>query len=117
MGRAEEGLIRLGRHLRSLMNFMDVGMLMLAEGLELESANEQALALFDCQGLDELQARWGVYQVQIGAALQEHDVIGKRGGRLDLALQLENRTKPLRLEFYLLEEEDNEGVMVAVLDR
>jgi signal transduction histidine kinase len=100
----------------ALIRVMDVGVVLLTAGHELEFANVPACALLGYDNLEDLQHHWSEFRQLLQPGL-DRCAQGAVGVPLDVEVNAHGRTRKLRFELYRLEEDTCDGVLVLVKDR
>ena len=101
------------RRLGALMKAMNVGVLLLGKGKDLDFANPPARELFGCPEPEELERRWPEISARLDGVLKEEQV----SRQVDVDVPVNGETRRLRLELYRLDEPDAEGYLVLVKNR
>jgi len=101
------------RRLGALMKAMNVGVLLLGRGKDLDFANPPARELFGCPEPEELERRWPEIGARLDGVLEEEQL----SRQVDVDVPADGETRRLRLELYRLDEPDAEGYLVLVKNR
>jgi signal transduction histidine kinase len=101
----------------ALVRVMDVGVVFLTVGHELEFANTSAYALLGYADSEDLQRHWSEFRRLLEPGLDCKRADGTPGLPLDVEVTAQGRTRKLRLELYRLEEDNCDGVLILVKDR
>ena len=101
----------------ALARMMDVGVVLLAPDQDLDFANAPACTLLGYDSCDDLRPHWPEFRRLLQPALDRTCEGQSAGTPLDLEVASAGRTRKLRFELYLLEEEECEGFLVLIKDR
>jgi len=117
MNDKEKATAQSGRWFGALVRVMDVGVVLLTVGHELEFANASACVLFGYADPEDLQCHWSEFRRLLQPGLDCQRADGAAGLPLDVEVAAQGRTRKLRLELYRLEEDNCDGVLVLIKDR
>jgi signal transduction histidine kinase len=105
------------RRFDSLLQVMDVGVLLLNPNKGLDFANPRAQRLLGCADADALQRRWDELRPRLEDRLASCARAGPNGTQLDMDVPTAAGTNRLRIEFYQLTEDECQGHLLLVKNR
>jgi signal transduction histidine kinase len=106
------------RRFDSLMQVMDVGVLLVNANGRLEFASLRAHDLLGCADADGLERRWSDMKPEIGERLTSSpDGAGFGAAAQDIDVPLDSGTSRLRIEFYPLGEDGSQGHLLLLKNR
>ena len=101
----------------ALTRVMEIGVVLLAPDQDLDFANAPACSLLGYDSCEDLRPHWPEFRRLLQPALDRTCEGNAAGTPLDLEVASGGRTRKLRFELYLLEEQACEGFLVLIKDR
>jgi len=99
------------------MRTMEVGVVLLTVGHDLEFANAQACALLGYDDPEDLRHHWAEFQRLLQPGLERKPSDHTAPVALDVEVKASEQNRKLRFEIYRLEEDSCDGLLVLVKDR
>jgi len=99
------------------MRTMEVGVVLLTVGHDLEFANAQACALLGYDDPEDLRHHWAEFQRLLQPGLERKPSDHTAPVALDVEVKASGQNRKLRFEIYRLEEDSCDGLLVLVKDR
>lgn len=101
----------------SLANAMNVGVMVLNPDAELDFVSRKAVEILRCEDEEDARELWPQIRSSIQKLQGDEGVDNTRGRRIDTSIQGNSVTIRLRIELFLLAEDDCQGYMLILKDR